>query len=162
MRQAIAWAIHHAGHRTVFQKRLIDQPLMAQVLADMVLDVEAATALAFRLARAFDGGEDASEASYRRLMTPVTKYWVCKTAPALVRIKALLAECARDQRAARSLVEQLALAEAGALLLRHAPEAVSDGFIATRLGGTWRHTYGAGFRRVDTAGLVARAAPRFA
>ncbi len=55
---------------------------------------------------------------------------------ALAGSEALLAECARDQRAARSLVEQLALAEAGALLLRHAPEAVSDGFIATRLGGT--------------------------
>jgi putative acyl-CoA dehydrogenase len=83
-------------------------------------------------------------------------------ASALTRIKALLAECERDQRAARSLVEQLALAEAGVLLLHHAPQAVSDGFIATRLGGTWRHTYGAGLPRVDTASLVARAAPRLA
>src|SRR4029453_5747952 len=82
MRQALARAIHHARHRSVFQRRLIDQPLMAQVLADMALDVEAATALAFRLARAFDG-EGESEAPYRRLMTPVTKYWVCKTAPSL-------------------------------------------------------------------------------
>jgi putative acyl-CoA dehydrogenase len=81
MRQALARAIHHASHRSVFQKLLIDQPLMTQVLADMALDVEAGTALAFRLARAFDGGDDAS---YRRLMTPVTKYWVCKTAPPLV------------------------------------------------------------------------------
>lgn len=84
MRQALGRAIHHAQHRSVFQKRLIEQPLMLQVLADMALDVEAATALAFRLARAFDGHEDEDEAAYRRLMTPVTKYWVCKIAPALV------------------------------------------------------------------------------
>jgi putative acyl-CoA dehydrogenase len=83
MRQALARAIHHARHRSVFQKRLIDQPLMRQVLADMALDVEAGTALAFRLARAFDGGAEEGEAAYRRLMTPVTKYWVCKAAPAL-------------------------------------------------------------------------------
>jgi putative acyl-CoA dehydrogenase len=83
MRQALARAIHHAQHRTVFQKRLIDQPMMTAVLADMALDVEAATALALRLARAFDGGDDAGQAAYRRLMTPVTKYWVCKIAPAL-------------------------------------------------------------------------------
>jgi putative acyl-CoA dehydrogenase len=84
MRQAVARAIHHARHRSVFQRLLIDQPLMARVLADMVIDVEAATALAFRLARAFDGATDEDEVAYRRLMTPVTKYWVCKTAPALV------------------------------------------------------------------------------
>jgi putative acyl-CoA dehydrogenase len=84
MRQALARAIHHASHRSVFQKRLIDQPLMLHVLADMALDVEAATALVFRLARAFDGGNDETEAAYRRLMTPVTKYWVCKIAPPLV------------------------------------------------------------------------------
>jgi len=84
MRQAVARAIHHARHRFVFQRLLIDQPLMAQVLADMALDVEAAAALAFRLARAFDGGADEDEAAYRRLMTPITKYWVCKTAPAVV------------------------------------------------------------------------------
>src|SRR5262249_19343776 len=49
MRLALANAIHFAEHRTVFQKKLIDHPLMAQVLADMALDVEAATALSFRL-----------------------------------------------------------------------------------------------------------------
>ena len=58
MRQALARAIHHAQHRSVFQKKLIDQPLMLQVLADMALDVEAATALAFRLAASFDGHDD--------------------------------------------------------------------------------------------------------
>ena len=84
MRQALARAIHHASHRSVFQKRLIDQPLMLQVLADMALDVEAATALSLRLARAFDGHADENETAYRRLMTPVAKYWVCKIAPPLV------------------------------------------------------------------------------
>src|SRR5262245_39303957 len=83
MRLALANAIHHCRHRRVFQKRLIDQALMQQVLADMALDVEAATALVFRLARAFDRAEDKGEAAWRRLMTPVTKYWVCKLGPAL-------------------------------------------------------------------------------
>ncbi len=83
MRQALARSLHHASYRTVFQKRLIDQPMMRAVLADMALDVEAATALSFRLARAFDGGADEDEAAYRRLMTPVTKFWVCKIAPPL-------------------------------------------------------------------------------
>ena len=84
MRQALARALHHAQHRTVFQKKLIDQPLMLQVLADMALDVEAATALTFKLAAAFDGHDDPDATAYRRLMTSVTKYWVCKIAPALI------------------------------------------------------------------------------
>jgi putative acyl-CoA dehydrogenase len=84
MRLALAHAIHHAEHRTVFQKRLVDQPLMAEVLADLALDVEAAIALSFRLARAFDRAADGRAAAWRRLMTPVTKYWVCKVAPPLV------------------------------------------------------------------------------
>jgi putative acyl-CoA dehydrogenase len=84
MRLALAHAINHAEHRTVFEKKLIDQPLMGQVLADMALDLEAAVALSFRLARAFDKMADEKFAAWRRLMTPVTKYWVCKIAPAFV------------------------------------------------------------------------------
>ena len=83
MRLALANAIHHCRHRTVFQRTLVDQPLMQQVLADLALDVEAATALAFRLCRSFDRASDAHAAAWRRLMTPVTKYWVCKLGPAL-------------------------------------------------------------------------------
>jgi putative acyl-CoA dehydrogenase len=83
MRLALANAVHHCRHRRVFQKHLVDQPLMQQVLADMALDVEAATALCFRLAGAFDRSEDATAAAWRRLMTPVTKYWVCKLGPGL-------------------------------------------------------------------------------
>jgi putative acyl-CoA dehydrogenase len=82
MRLVLANAIHHCRHRTVFQKKLIDQPMMAQVLADLALESEAATALAFRLCRSFDRTSDSNAAAWRRLMTPVTKYWVCKAAPA--------------------------------------------------------------------------------
>lgn len=84
MRAALATALHHCAGRTVFQKHLIDQPLMANVLADLALEVEAATALSFRVARSFDGAHaSAAEAAYRRIMTPVAKYWVCKRAPGL-------------------------------------------------------------------------------
>ncbi|MEZ5900489.1 MAG: acyl-CoA dehydrogenase family protein [Hyphomicrobiaceae bacterium] len=84
MRQALSHAIHHARHRTAFQKKLIDQPLMTHVLAALALDVEAAVALVFRLARAFDTpGEEFSHA-WRRLMTPIVKYWICKSAPPFV------------------------------------------------------------------------------
>jgi putative acyl-CoA dehydrogenase len=234
MRQGLARAIHHASHRSVFQKRLIDQPLMAQVLADMALDVEAATALAFSLARAFDGGDDEASTAYRRLMTPLSKYWVCKIAPALLaeameclggnayveeggfprlyrevpvnaiwegsgnvmcldvlrvverspetlervltkleapgsgaprlsaaveRIRILASEALQDQAHARTLVELLALTAAGALLLAHGPPAVSDAFIATRLGGDSRRGYGAGLSAADPSGILARAAP---
>ena len=84
MRAAVAQAVHHCSYRTVFQKKLIDQPLMANVLADLALETEAATALSFRVARSFDrAGEDEAEAAFRRIMTPVAKYWVCKRAPNL-------------------------------------------------------------------------------
>ena len=85
MRMALAQAIHHARHRTVFQKRLADQPMMQAVLADMALEVEAATALTLRLCRSFDlAGADPREAARARLLTAAVKYHVCKTAPALV------------------------------------------------------------------------------
>jgi putative acyl-CoA dehydrogenase len=85
MRMALAQAIHHARYRMVFQKRLADQPLMQAVLADMALDVEAATAVVLRLARSFDrASDDAQESVRARLLTPAVKYWVCKTAPGLI------------------------------------------------------------------------------
>ena len=85
MRMALAQALHHARHRTVFQKHLVDQPMMRAVLADMALDVEAATALVMRLARSFDlAADDPREAARARLLTPAVKYWVCKTAPGFV------------------------------------------------------------------------------
>ncbi len=76
MRQALAQAMWHTTHRTAFQKKLIDQPLMARVLADLALESEAATALAFRIARSFDDGKSA--ALFSRLATPIGKYWLNK------------------------------------------------------------------------------------
>jgi len=232
MRLCLANALRHAKHRTVFQKRLIDQPLMAQVLADLALDSEAATALAFRLAGSFDRQAQAEEAAFRRLMTPVIKYWVCKSAPAfayeameclggngyveeglmarayreaplnaiwegsgnvmcldilrvmqrdpeaveamlaflapgvmgdarltaaLNGIKAMLTHPAGLEAQARRLAEQLALLAAGALLRTHAPAYVADVFIASRLGGGWRQTYGAGLSGADHGAILARA-----
>ena len=234
MRRAVAEAIHHARHRSVFQKRLVDQQLMAEVLADLALDVEAAAALAFRLARCLDNAEDQHTRAWLRLMTPVTKYWVCKIAPAVVyeameclggngyvedsmlarlyreapvnaiwegsgnvmaldvlrvlqrepeaaqmvleelgagagddaglkaalaRLQALLhAPRDLDQRA-RALVEGLALLAAGCILRAHAPAAVADAFITTRLSGSFRHTWGQGLERTGARTIIDRALP---
>ena len=77
MRQTVVQAAHHARHRSAFGKRLIDQPLMQNVLADLCIESEAATVLALRLARAYDSREE-SEALFRRIATAVGKYWLCK------------------------------------------------------------------------------------
>lgn len=85
MRAALTQALWHAAHRTAFQKRLVDQPAMSAVLADLCLETEAATALCFRLAQAFDAAAvDPAEAAFARLATPIAKYWVCKRQPGLV------------------------------------------------------------------------------
>ncbi len=82
MRSGLAHALHHARHRSVFQKHLSDQPLMQAVLSDMALHVEASIALVMRLCRAFDfATHHQGEAAYMRLLTPAVKYWVCKSAP---------------------------------------------------------------------------------
>lgn len=84
MRAALAQAIWHSAHRSAFQKKLIDQPAMAAVLADLAIEVEAATALAFRLASSFDRYDaEPSEAAFARLATPAAKYLVCKRQPAV-------------------------------------------------------------------------------
>jgi putative acyl-CoA dehydrogenase len=79
MRGALAQAIWHAQHRSAFQKRLIDQPMMAAVLTDLALESEAATALSLHLAGTFDRNDPVG-----RLLTPIAKYWVCKRAPNLI------------------------------------------------------------------------------
>jgi putative acyl-CoA dehydrogenase len=82
MRSGLAHALHHARHRSVFQKHLADQPLMQAVLSDLALHIEASVALVMRLCRSFDRApHDQSEAAYMRLLTPAIKYWVCKSAP---------------------------------------------------------------------------------
>ena len=96
MRSGVAAATHHAAHRSAFGKMLIDQPLMQNVLADLCVESEATTALAMRLARAYDeaghtgwmpgsdaeAGENETDAQlFKRLATAVGKYWSCKRAP---------------------------------------------------------------------------------
>lgn len=85
MRVALSEAVHHCRHRVVYGRKLIEQPLMTRVLADLALEVAAAQTLGLRLARSFDQARvEFVEAGYARLMTPVVKYWVCKTAPAVI------------------------------------------------------------------------------
>ncbi|MGE7369782.1 acyl-CoA dehydrogenase family protein [Neorhizobium sp. NPDC001467] len=85
MRASLSEAVHSCRGRSAFGKNLIDQPLMTRVLADMALDVAAATALAYRLAEAFDkAATSPNDAAYARVMTPVIKYWNCKIAPSLI------------------------------------------------------------------------------
>jgi putative acyl-CoA dehydrogenase len=234
MRLALATALHHCRYRSAFGRPLAEQPLMAQVLADLALEVEAATALAFRLARSFDEGGDPRELAWRRLMTPVSKYWVCKTAQAVIgeameclggngyveesvlprlyreapvnsiwegsgnvmaldvlrvlqreadaarivlddlelmigddarlkaaleRLRGLLYEPRLLDARGRVLIEALALTAAGAILRAHSQRAVADAFIATRLAGPPRQTYGQGLERADLKAILTRALP---
>ena len=78
MRQALAIAINHTDQRQAFGKPLGEQPLMRNVLADLALESEAACALALRLARTVDRPDDAHECAIARVLTPITKFWICK------------------------------------------------------------------------------------
>ncbi|HEX4115424.1 MAG TPA: acyl-CoA dehydrogenase family protein [Solirubrobacteraceae bacterium] len=227
MRAGVVQATHHAAHRSTFGKLLIDQPLMRNVLADLCIESEAATALAMRLARAYDeagaegpaqGENDLNDAHlFKRLATAVGKYWVCKRAPnhafesleclggngyveesgmprlyreaplasiwegsgnvmsldvlrALVRtprtLEVFMHELKQAEGAdprldehvkklerqfsdpmtlemrARRVVESMALALQGSLLVRHGAAAVADAFCASRLGGDGGLEYG--------------------
>jgi len=86
MRGSLAEAVHHCRERNVFGKPLIEQPQMVRVLADLALDAAGATVLSWQLAEMFDrrdgNRDDAQARAWARVMTPVTKYWVCKIAPA--------------------------------------------------------------------------------
>ena len=236
MRQALALALDHTAQRQAFGRRLIEQPLMRNVLADLALESEAATALALRLAHAFDQPGDAHEALMARLLTPVAKFWICKRGAGvaqeameclggngyveeggqgvmariyremplnsiwegagnimaldLLRVlrkadvgAALAAELAPVRGAsaaldrlagalpqriaqldgeheARRLTQDVALAVQAALLLRHAPAAVSSAFCATRIAGDWGHAYGSLPAGTDFDAIVTRALPR--
>jgi len=81
MRAALCHALHHARGRSAFGRKLAEQPLMQNVLADMAIESEAATAFALRLARCFDEPEDAQQALLGRILTPAGKYWICKRGP---------------------------------------------------------------------------------
>jgi putative acyl-CoA dehydrogenase len=227
MRQALAQAIHHCLHRRAFGRRLVEQPLMRSVLADLAVESEAATVLMMRLSRAYDRADP-----LRRIATAVAKYWVCKRAAPMVAealeclggngyveesilpriyreaplnsiwegsgnvicldvLRALQKEpqardalldelrlgrggecrldaaidaveaqlAAPDESGARKLVESLALALQGSLLLRHSPGAVSDAFLATRLGREGGFAFGAMSEGADIAGILVRAWP---
>ena len=234
IRRGAVEAIHHARHRAAFGALLVDQPAMRNVLADLAIESEAATAAALRVARAYD---DADDASFRRFATAVMKYWVCKRAaphaaealeclggngfvedsglPLLYRdsplnsiwegsgnvaaldvlramvkepegLPAFLDECAladgadarldahlervRDacsevfasgdpQFGARRVVEDLALALQGSLLVRSAPPAVADAFCAARLDGAGGRVYGTLPAGVDAGAIIDRALP---
>ena len=236
MRQAVAQATHHCGHRSAFGKRLIDQPLMRNVLADLCIEAEAATAAMMRLARAYDesAGDDAAR-RFARLATAVTKYWVCKRAPAVAsealecfggagyveespmprlyreaplnsiwegsgnvmcldvlramgrspesveaffgelalarggdaRLDAFVATLADELRdfdavetRARRLVERMALAFQGALLVRSGDPAVADAFCASRLAGDRGLAFGTLPATTDSERIIARARPQ--
>jgi putative acyl-CoA dehydrogenase len=235
MRQALSLALHHTAQRQAFGKRLVDQPLMRNVLADLALESEAATALALRLAHAFDRPGDAHEALMARLLTPVAKFWICKRGSGfgqeameclggngyveeggqgvmariyremplnsiwegagnimaldLLRVlrkadvgAALAAELAPVRGAsaaldrlaaalpqrieqldgeheARRLTQDVALAVQAALLLQHAPAAVSSAFCASRIAGDWGHSYGSLPGNTDFDTIIARAMP---
>ncbi|MCF3134943.1 acyl-CoA dehydrogenase family protein [Streptomyces olivochromogenes] len=77
MRQAVAQAVHHCAHREAFGGKLVDKALMRNVLADLALESEAATALALRLAAAYDDDGE-QERALLRLAVPAAKYWVTK------------------------------------------------------------------------------------
>jgi putative acyl-CoA dehydrogenase len=92
MRTALNAAIHHAWHREAFGRTLVEHPLMTNVLADLALETEASTLLAFRLAKAFDDAQagDAAADELQRALTPIAKYWLCKR---LVGLAAEAMEC---------------------------------------------------------------------
>ncbi|MER8182811.1 acyl-CoA dehydrogenase family protein [Kitasatospora sp. NPDC094015] len=236
MRYGALRAVHHATHRRAFGAALIDQPLMRNVLADLVLESEAATAVAMRLAESTDRalGGDENETLVRRLGLAVAKYWVCKRGPAhaaealeclggngyveesgmprlyreapLVSIwegsgnvaaldalramarnpesvAALLGEldlaAGADHRLdaaaaalrkqlgdtseieyrTRRLVESMALAFQGSLLVRYGDPAVADAFCASRLGGDHGAAFGTLPVGVDTAAVLGRIRP---
>ena len=234
MRSAVSLAVHHAEHRFSGGRALIGEPLMQQVLADLTLDVEAAVALSFRLARSFDRARDPRAAAWRRLMTPVTKYWVTKIAapliaeameclggngyvedwpvallyreapvnaiwegsgnvmaldvlrvlqkePAVVelvtdelraassgdpalsgafeRLLAVLHEPRLLDVRARQLVEALAKLAGAAILRSQGNAAVADAFIATRILGGPRSTYGQGLENFELKAILGRSTP---
>ncbi|MDP2375099.1 acyl-CoA dehydrogenase family protein [Reyranella sp.] len=85
MRIALSQALHHIRNRSVFQKRLADQPAMRAVAADLALELEAQVALVFRLIHAADcAASDPRDAAYARLLTPAVKFLVCKSAPQVI------------------------------------------------------------------------------
>jgi putative acyl-CoA dehydrogenase len=80
-RMAVSQALHHCLMRSVFGALLNQQPLMQNVLADLVLESEGSIALSMRVARALDSRASQHEDALVRLCTAVGKYWICKRTP---------------------------------------------------------------------------------
>jgi putative acyl-CoA dehydrogenase len=240
MRAGLANAIHHCKQRAAFGAKLIDQPLMQNVLADLQLEYEGAMAFSMRMARALDlKDSDEHEAHLARLATAVGKYWICKRAPqhsyeimeciggsgvmensiyprlfresvinpiwegsgnvqcldvlrAIGKTPAVLmafnaelnkarggnsildqyldrlndqfmqlnpADMHGLQYSARTMVDQMALAFEASLLVRHAPDAVSEAFCASRLAAQGHHNYGALPKGLNVKSIIERADP---
>src|SRR5947209_6790871 len=141
MRRGVLEAIHHTRHRSTFGAMLADHPAMQNVLADLAVESEAATVTAMRIAASYDAVE---QSAFRRFAGE--------------------SDSAEDrlydsQFQARRLVEDLALALQGSLLLRHSPPAVADAFCASRLGGEGGRAYGTLPRGVDAGAIIERALP---
>ena len=228
MRVGVEQATWQTAHRSAFGRLLADQPLMRNVLADLALESEAATATAMRLARSYD---DDGQAAFKRIATAVAKYWTCKRAvphaaealecfggngyveesgmPRLYReaplngiwegsgnvisldvlralvktpetfeaffaevdeatgadarldafvaaTKAELSEPETLELRARRLVERMALSLQGSLLVRHAPPAVADAFVASRVAGEAGRAFGTLPAGTDFAGILER------
>lgn len=232
MRRGLTEAAHHTRHRSAFGKPLVEQPLMANVLADLVVESEATLALMMRLAASFDGEGDPHEDAFRRIALSVGKYWAGKRGPMhvgealeslggmgyveegpLARMyreaplygiwegsgnvicldvlrsinkdpataEAFVAELEKASGAdarldaaidtvadminnagdaqtdARRLVEAMAIALEGSLLVRYSPPEISDAFVATRIAGDHGASFGTMPSSLPIARLVDRA-----
>ncbi|MES2298572.1 MAG: isovaleryl-CoA dehydrogenase [Pseudomonadota bacterium] len=232
MRAGLTHALHHARGRSAFGRKLAEQPLMQNVLADLALESEAATAFALRLARCYDELADPAQAALARVLTPAGKYWLCKRGPAFgaeamevlggngyvedgplarlyrefpvnsiwegsgnvmcldllrafgksaaardalagelglaaglnahfdgcaERLLAQLAQPQTDEFGARRLAERIVVAVQAALLLRHAPDFVSDAFVRSRIERDVGGAFGRLPDGVDCAAILARA-----
>jgi putative acyl-CoA dehydrogenase len=235
MRQAVSQAAWHAAGRSAFGSRLIDKPLMRNVLADLEVEVQAATLMMMRLSGAFDRADaDPDEAAFRRLATPIAKYWVTKRCSPVTReameclggngyveesilprlfrespvnaiwegsgnvialdviramsrephataaflaeldlaqganrgVDAAIAELHRTlagmsdpESQARSIVERMAVVWAASLMVRHADEAASDAYVASRVLGEGGAMFGTLPVGTETAVLAEAAVP---
>jgi len=232
MRQAVVNAVHHTSHRTAFQRRLSEQPLMRNVLADTIVESEAATTLVMRIARSFDdAASDEAARLFSRIAVACGKYWINKRLPNLVyeamechgggyveesvipriyreapvnsiwersgniicldilrairrepdsmtafraemeqalgadrrldaaigRLKDALVDSSDPETRARRITEMMAVALQGALLVRHAPQAVADAFSASRLASDWGRSYGTLSPHTDFDAIIDRA-----
>ncbi len=232
LRAGLVAALHHARRRRAFGRSLQDHAAMQAVLVDLVLESEAATVLALRLAASFERADaDPLAAALQRILTPAAKFWVCKRtvqalaecmevlggngyveesvlprllreapvnsiwegsgnvvaldvlralraepeaaealrewlaqagalpAQALAELDALCAQAQHDASLARQVAQQLVLLVQAALLGAHAPRAVADAFVETRLRGQGGRVFGVGVPVGEAAALLRRAWP---